>query len=152
MGPDPLPRLRCRQVSIPVALALAGLLACAAGAEERGSRLVFSCRSASTVTLSDRPCGAGAVVQRVELATPAGPAPGRPPSAAATPPRAATLPRVERRPPTPELRDGGTGCEELGRRLEAIDERMRRGYRAREAGALWTRWREARAALRAAGC
>ena len=154
MGLESRPDLRRRRPRITVAVLAIALLVPAAGirAEERGSRLVYSCRSAGSVTVSDRPCGEDSVVHRLEPGPAAAPPDGRAPNTAAPAPRAAVLPRVERRPPTPGLRDGGTSCEALRRRLESIDEQMRRGYRAREAAALWTRWRDARAALRAADC
>jgi hypothetical protein len=48
--------------------------------------------------------------------------------------------------------DAGATCGRLEDAVRKLDDRMRTGYSAREAGRLWGRWREARARLREAEC
>jgi hypothetical protein len=119
-------------------------------AQPRRSRPVFVCRHASTVEFADRPCGPAGENRIVEwaAASPAGAAPRTVPPA----PGSSTRPR-------PATEQAPTGlalqvrrCHELRNRLEAIDDRMRQGYSARDAARLWNQWRAAKERLRQAGC
>lgn len=116
----------------------------------RRHRLVFACRDAGTPAFSDRPCGPSAVPHVLEVGDVAA---GRassvtpPPAAAATRPRPAPAPSEPDRGPVRSER-----CERLRRQLDAVDDRMRSGYSAREAARLWTRWRTLREELRRTRC
>lgn len=121
-----------------------------AGESTGRRRLVFACRDAGTPTFSDRPCGPSAVPLVVDVGDAAA---GR--GSSVTPPRptAATRPRPEPAPSDPGRAPSPPDrCERLQRQLDAVDDRMRSGYSAREAARLWSRWRELRAELRRARC
>jgi hypothetical protein len=116
----------------------------------RRQRLVFVCRDTRTPTYSDRPCGPSAEPHAVLLDQHDG---GRPSRIAPEPARASPQPRhasapAESRGPAPKA----SRCDRLRRQLDALDERMRSGYSAREAARLWTRWRDLRAELHARKC
>jgi hypothetical protein len=49
--------------------------------------------------------------------------------------------------PAPE-----NACTRLQRQLDDLNDRMRAGYSAREAGRLWQRWRDTKERLRTAKC
>jgi hypothetical protein len=49
-------------------------------------------------------------------------------------------------------RDRAAACARLEQAVEDLDQRLRAGYSAREAGRLWARWREAKERLRDARC
>jgi hypothetical protein len=115
----------------------------------RTHRLIYSCRDGSIAMFSDRPCGEAALLRSLDVFTPA--QSGRPPSTAAEPARAATKP-ARREAQDRALQDAAEKCERLQKSLDEVDDRMRAGYPARQAAALWQRWREARAAVREAGC
>jgi len=113
-------------------------------------RSVFVCRDAGTPTFSDRPCGPSAEPYAVMLDQHGA---GRPSSITPEPARAIPQPRspsasADLRTPDPKP----ARCDRLRRQLDALDERMRSGYTAREAARLWTRWRDLRAELRARKC
>lgn len=119
-------------------------------AQPRRSRPVFVCREASTVVFSDRPCDPAGENRIIEwaAASPAGAVPRTVPPA----PKSSTRPR-------PAAADAATGlvqqvqrCHDLRKQLEAVDDRMRQGYSARDAARLWNQWRAAKERLRQAGC
>jgi hypothetical protein len=114
-------------------------------------RTIFTCVAPRLVTYSDRPCGPLADTRELRTVTPPGAQ------------IQATTARPEPSLAAPRRRDdaGGTidptlASEQACARLEAavaeLDQRMRAGYSAREAGRLWARWREARTRLRDADC
>lgn len=120
-----------------------------AAAPVRIQRPVFVCRDAESVTFADRPCGPVVEARALDVAEPG---PGRVASTARQPPTAATKPRIQpaervTRPAPIERR-----CGRLRDQLDALDDRMRAGYSAREAARLWNRWREVKAELRDARC
>jgi hypothetical protein len=118
-------------------------------APPRARRLVYACREGSIPMFSDRPCGSVFGTRSLDLA-PAASA-GRGPSTRAAAPAAATRPIAKPAPPADRPAPVDR-CDRLRDQLAAIDDRMRQGYRAREAARLWQRWREAKARLRDARC
>jgi len=115
----------------------------------RTRRAVFVCRDGASVIFADRPCGQVVQTRALEVVA-AGP--GQVASTAPRPPVAAVLPRVEPDRSARESLPGGGRCKQLQSRLEALDDRMRAGYPAREAARLWNRWREIKAQLHEARC
>jgi hypothetical protein len=120
-------------------------------------RLVFSCRSPGLVTFSDRPCGPWTEIREVRLdPAPAVPKQTAAPTAAAasrdTASPGANAPPVPNEPAATAADVQARTCERLRRAVDTLDDRMRAGYSAREAGRLWARWREARERLREADC
>lgn len=119
-------------------------------ASPRRPRPVFVCEERGTPVYADRPCGTAYTVRSLAVDPP------RPGAAASTlppAPRAATRPRtVSGEPRTPSAPPVGDRCLQLQQRLDALDDRMRAGYSAREAARLWQQWREAKQRLRAARC
>ena len=111
-------------------------------------RLVFSCREASLVIFSDRPCGLAAVRRNLEILTPT--ATGAPPTTAPAPAPAAVRPAVREDKPVEDRH--AERCNSLQSTLDSIDSRMRAGYSAREAPRLWQQWRDARERLRDSRC
>lgn len=120
-----------------------------AGKGRRTHRLVYSCRDGSIPMFSDRPCGETALLRSLDVYTP--PPGGRPPTTVADPPRASTRP-AQRDRQERALQQAAEKCERLQNALDEIDDRMRAGYPARQAAQIWQRWRDARAAVRDAGC
>jgi hypothetical protein len=116
----------------------------------RSHRLVFACREGNTAVFSDRPCGENAILRSLEVVTPA--QTGRPPVIEPAPVKAATRPAPQQASRERSLREAAEKCERLKKAVEQIDDRMRAGYPAREAGRLWQRWRDAKEALQAADC
>jgi len=117
-------------------------------APQRTRRLVFSCREPDVVIFSDRPCGQGSLRRNLEVLTPA--SPGRPPTTAPAPARAVTkAAALEETSPRDERADR---CQKLHHAVDAIDDRMRTGYSAREAPRLWQQWRDAKERLHDARC
>jgi len=112
-------------------------------------RPVFVCRDGTTVTFADRPCGPVAEARELDVVEPG---PGRVASTTRKSPTAATRPRVQPVESIATPAPGEGRCERLRRQLEALDDRMRAGYSAREAARLWNRWREVKAQLREARC
>jgi len=117
-------------------------------APQRTQRLVFSCREPGVVIFSDRPCGRSALRRSLEVLTPA--SPGRPPTTEPAPARAVTKAAAhEETSPRDERADR---CQKLHHAVDAIDDRMRTGYSAREAPRLWQQWRDAKERLHDARC
>jgi hypothetical protein len=114
-------------------------------------RTIFTCIQPRLVTYSDRPCGPLADTRELRTVTP----PGGDARAAAS--------RQQPVPEAPQRRGDAGGmvdpaptheqaCERLEAAVSELDQVMRAGYSAREAGRLWQRWRDAKARLRDAGC
>jgi len=114
-------------------------------------RTIFTCIAPRLVTYADRPCGPLADTRQLRTVTPPGAQ------------IQATTARPEPAPAATRRRDDAAGtvdptqareqaCARLADAIADIDQRMRAGYSAREAGRLWERWREARARLREADC
>lgn len=123
-----------------------------AKAPSRRTRPIFVCRVRGVVIFSDLPCGPAGEERSLRVAEPA---PGGTAATAPAPPRAATRPRPEPRDPgTPDSRTLSVDdrCRRLRDQRDALDERMRTGYSAREAARLWNRWRELDAEIYAARC
>jgi hypothetical protein len=115
---------------------------------QRTQRLVFSCREPGVVIFSDRPCGQDALLRNLEVLTPA--SPGRPPTTEPAPARAVA--RATAREETAPRDERAERCRKLHHAVDAIDDRMRTGYSAREAPRLWQQWREAKQHLQDARC
>ena len=118
-------------------------------AASRTHRLVYSCRDGNVPMFADRPCGEAALLRSLDVYTPA--QSGRPPTTVAEPAKATTRPAV-RETRGRAVQDAADKCERLQKSLDDVDDRMRAGYPARQAAQLWQRWRDARAAVREAGC
>lgn len=116
----------------------------------RSHRLVYSCLDGQVPTFSDRPCGGTSLLRSLDVYTPE--QSGRPPTTAAEPAKAATRPATVRDSRVRTPQDATEKCEHLQKNLDEVDDRMRAGYPARQAAQLWQRWRDARAAVREAGC
>jgi hypothetical protein len=116
----------------------------------RTRRLVYACREGHTPVFSDRPCGETFILRSLDVVTPA--QTGRPPSLEPAPAKAATRPAPQPREHERSQQQTAEKCERLKKAVEQIDDRMRAGYPAREAGRLWQRWRDAKEAVRAADC
>jgi hypothetical protein len=141
------------------------------------SRRVYACvGGGGPVTFSDRPCGPAASVRDLAVIVPdvehdsarsgaarssAAPAAGG--RAARTPAAPRNDERDQDRAPRRSADEAdsravasgaasGNQCDRLREAVAALDQHMRAGYSAREAGRLWTRWREAKERLRKAGC
>jgi hypothetical protein len=130
-------------------------------------RRVFTCVTPELTIFSDRPCGPSPDVREVHW--PPGDASAR---SGAGPAVAARADR-ERSPRTNavsgessrsaarderddsverEARERAAACARLEQAVQDLDQRLRAGYSAREAGRLWARWREAKERLRDARC
>lgn len=116
----------------------------------RHHRAVFVCQQDGVPAYADRPCGPATTARDLVVETP-------PTGAAAT--TAPPQPRTSTRPRAlPAKRDAAvtaaqdTACTALRGQLEALNDRMRAGYSAREAARLWQRWRDAKERLRTARC
>lgn len=144
------------------------------------SRRIYACvGGGGPVTFSDRPCGPSASVRDLPVGTASNdPAPNgartrplRDGSAAAASGRATRdrspsargddangEPRDRRAANLAEATEArrrtahDERCENLREAVAALDQHMRAGYSAREAGRLWTRWREAKERLRKSNC
>jgi hypothetical protein len=118
----------------------------------RTRRLIYACREGHTPVFSDRPCGETSILRSLDVVTPA--QTGRPPTVEPAPVKAATRPAPQQHEHEHErsLQETAEKCERLKKAVEQIDDRMRAGYPAREAGRLWQRWRDAKDAVRAADC
>lgn len=122
-------------------------------------RRVFTCVTPGLVTFSDKPCGPWPGLRELTISAPATGRPGDAGSVAPTAPPAST-----RMPATKSARDDEPedraaeahakvqACERLERAVADLDDRMRSGYSAREAGRLWARWREAKERQRQSDC
>ena len=120
-----------------------------AAARVRIQRPVFVCRDAESVTFADRPCGPVVEARALDIVEPG---PGRVASTVRQPPTAATKPRVQPAERIAGPAPGEGRCRRLRDQLDALDDRMRAGYSAREAARLWNRWREVKARIRDARC
>jgi len=118
-------------------------------AARHAHRLVYSCRDGSIPMFADRPCGEVSLLRSLDVFIPA--QGGKPPTTVAEPARAATKP-AHREIQARTLQETAEKCERLQKSLDDIDDRMRAGYPARQAAQIWQRWRDARAAVREAGC
>jgi len=114
-------------------------------------RTIFTCVAPQLVTYSDRPCSPLADTRELRTVSPPG---GQVPTAADRPEPAPGA--TTRRDGAAVTSDPAQAREQVCVRLEEavadLDQRMRAGYSAREAGRLWERWRAARARLRDADC
>lgn len=149
-------RYRRIPVEALVAVALAVVLGCV-DPSFATSPIVYQCQHDGVRVFSDRPCGADARPQRVEVAAAAGapaPAPGPAPRVKPTATqRGAAAPRPsqpQRTPPRP--RSKATQCHELQHSIDAIDTRMRLGYRGNEGEKLIARRRAATERYRELRC
>lgn len=119
-------------------------------------RRIFTCVSAEVVEFSDRPCGPRAAEREMRLLNPGRGEPGAASSTAPT--RTAAAPRESPGRDDRESKasdaaaERASTCERLSAAVDALDDRMRAGYSAREAARLWARWREAKARLHEADC
>jgi hypothetical protein len=100
-------------------------------------RAIFVCHDANGAVFSDRPCGA--VIENREIAFEE--SSGTAPSTTPRPATARPLPRKAAAVQPPVDTDD-RGCRRLRDRLDALDDRMRAGYSARESARLWQQWRE----------
>jgi hypothetical protein len=116
----------------------------------RTHRLVYTCRDGNTVVFADRPCGETSILRSLDVVTPA--QTGRAPVTEPEPAKASTRPAAQQASRARALEETAEKCEQLRQALDQVDDRMRAGYPAREAGRLWQRWRDAKEALRAADC
>jgi hypothetical protein len=111
---------------------------------------VYRCTEGGITVLADRPCSAGLTDARYfALRTP--PAPGEQPSTTSRVAPPARMHAAKIHTPT---RSGATDttCQRLRQRLDSLDDRMRLGYPAREAGRLLDQRRGLKQGLREAGC
>jgi len=118
-------------------------------AARHAHRLVYSCRDGSIPMFADRPCGEVSLLRSLDVFIPA--QGGKAATTAPEPARAATKP-AHREIQARTLQETVEKCERLQKSLDEIDDRMRAGYPARQAAQIWQRWRDARAAVREAGC
>ena len=117
--------------------------------QPRRTRAIFVCRRAAPVIFSDHPCGQSAEERAVEIREPPV---GRAASTAPAPAAAATRPRAQPAPADAEPGAADRRCRQLRDQLDRLDDRMRSGYSAREAGKLWNRWRELNSAIYSERC
>jgi hypothetical protein len=114
-------------------------------------RMIFTCVTPQLVTYSDRPCGPLTGTRQLRTVTPSGEEVRAVPSRPQAPP--ATTRQSDNAAGSSEPdRARAQACVQLEQDVAELDQRMRAGYSAREAGRLWQRWREARARLRDADC
>jgi hypothetical protein len=114
-------------------------------------RTIFTCITPQLVTYSDRPCGPLADTRLLRTVTPVGEQVRANPTRPQAPP-AATRQRDDDAGSSEPTSAREQACARLEQDGAELDQRMRAGYSAREAGRLWQRWREARARLRDADC
>jgi hypothetical protein len=130
-------------------------------------RRVFTCVTPGLTIFSDRPCGplpdvrevhwpqGGAVPQSGSGPVVAARAdPERSPRGSRSSGEPSRTAARDRREDTAEreARERAAACERLEQAVQDLDQRLRAGYTAREAGRLWARWREAKERLRDARC
>ena len=116
----------------------------------RTRRLVYTCRDGKIIVFADRPCGEASILRSLDVVTPA--QTGRPPVTEPEPTKASTRPAPQQASRARTLQETADKCEQLKKAVDQVDDRMRAGYPAREAGRLWQRWRDAKEALRVAEC
>jgi hypothetical protein len=114
-------------------------------------RTIFTCITPQLVTYSDRPCGPLADTRELRTVTPASEE-VRANLTRPQPPPEETRPRDEAAGSSEPARVREQACARLEQDVAELDQRMRAGYSAREAGRLWERWRAARTRLREADC
>ena len=151
VGATPLPQVARSQApaATPHEAGAATSVVPAPARGRHAHRLVYTCRGQEVVTYADRPCGEFTQARSLDVYTPADA--GRPPTTVAEPARVATRPATHEREAR-LLQETAEKCERLQKALDEVDDRMRAGYPARQAAHLWQRWREARSAVRDAGC
>ena len=116
----------------------------------RVGRTVFVCADALPVTFADRPCSPGAESRQLRVLEPP---PGRAPSLAPAAVAASTRPASGRPVTEPDPVDPrAERCRTLLEQRDRLNDRMRAGYSARQAGQLWNRWRELGREIYAARC
>lgn len=116
----------------------------------RVGRTVFVCADALPVTFADRPCSAGAEQRQLRVLEPP---PGRAPSLSPAAGGASTRPAAQRPAAAPGALDpNAERCRRLLAQRESLNDRMRAGYTARQAGQLWNRWRDLGREIYAARC
>lgn len=116
----------------------------------RRHRAVFVCQEGGVPVFADRPCGSATTTRNLVVEAPRSGAPSTTTPAA---PRASTRPRaVTGRSAAVPSDAGNAKCAALQRQLDALNDRMRAGYSAREAARLWQRWRDTKDRLRTSGC
>lgn len=135
----PRPRIPLEAIA---AVALALVLGCSDSALAAGV-IVYQCSDDGVRVFSDRPCGAHARPQRVEsvraaatAAAAAVPTPGTPIAPA---PQRRTTPHSAPRPNATTPRSKAAQCHGLQDDIDAIDTRMRLGYRGKEGTKLQAR-------------
>lgn len=113
-------------------------------------RAVFVCHEGGVPVYADRPCGSTTATRSLVVDAPRS---GAPSTTTPTAPRASTRPRpVTSRSTAAPSAAGDTKCAALQRQLDALNDRMRAGYSAREAARLWQRWRDTKEQLRTSRC
>lgn len=116
----------------------------------RRHHAVFVCQENGVPVFADRPCGSGTATRRLVVEAPRGGATSTTTPAA---PRASTRPREVAVKPIAVPQDArDKNCTALQQQLDALNDRMRAGYSAREAARLWQRWRDTKERLRTARC
>ena len=116
----------------------------------RVGRIVFVCADALPVTFADRPCSPGAESRQVRVLEPP---PGRAPSLAPPVGTASTRPESLRPAAAADASDPrAERCHTLLEQRDRLNDRMRAGYSARQAGQLWNRWRDLGRDIYAARC
>ena len=119
-------------------------------AAPRRHRAVFVCHEGGVPVFADRPCGSATMTRNLVVDAPRSGAPSTTTPAA---PRASTRPRAVTGSSTAVPGDAvNAKCATLQRQLDALNDRMRAGYSAREAARLWQRWRDTKDRLRTSGC
>ena len=144
-----LPGIRPERTDEPASGAASSVTPAPAPAR-RTHRLVYTCRDGKIVVFADRPCGETSILRSLDVVTPA--QTGRPPVTEPEPAKASTRPAPQQASRARALQETADKCEQLKKAVDQVDDRMRAGYPAREAGRLWQRWRDAKEALRAAEC
>jgi hypothetical protein len=148
----PRPRIPLEAIA---AVALALVLGCSDSGVAAGV-IVYQCHGDGVRVFSDRPCGADARPQRVESARAAATA-----AAAAVPTPATPITAAPKRRTTPHSapkqsattsRSKAAECHGLQNDIDAIDTRMRLGYRGKEGTKLQARRDTAAERYRALRC
>lgn len=116
----------------------------------RVGRIVFVCADALPVTFADRPCSPAAESRQLRVLEPPS---GRAPSLAPPVGTASTRPASVRPAAEADASDPRTErCRTLLEQRDRLNDRMRAGYSARQAGQLWNRWRDLGREIYAARC
>ncbi|MEZ5459261.1 MAG: hypothetical protein R3E65_08115 [Steroidobacteraceae bacterium] len=134
----PRPRIPLEAIA---AVALALVLGCSDSALA-ASVIVYQCSRDGVRAFSDRPCGMDAQPQRVESAPSATVAAVEPPGTTATPAarqRATRHAAPAAKPNSTTPRGTAAQCHGLKNDIDAIDTRMRLGYRGKEGTRLQAR-------------